>query len=61
MLDVQNVNTYISHKKIVADATFSLQPGSITGLIGPNGAGGGFCPRVLLGGPLAFGASATHC
>lgn len=49
MLVLQDVNTYINHKKIVSHVTFNIQPGSIVGLIGPNGAGKTTIMKTILG------------
>ncbi|QYN59632.1 ABC transporter ATP-binding protein [Lactobacillus panisapium] len=49
MLNVDNVNTYISRTKIVKNASFKVAPGEIVGLIGPNGAGKTTIMKTILG------------
>ena len=49
ILNVENVNTYISKTKIVKNASFKVAPGEIVGLIGPNGAGKTTIMKTILG------------
>lgn len=49
ILNVDNVNTYISKTKIVKNASFKVAPGEIVGLIGPNGAGKTTIMKTILG------------
>ena len=49
ILNVDNVNTYISRTKIVKNASFKVAPGEIVGLIGPNGAGKTTIMKTILG------------
>ncbi|MGN1272511.1 MAG: ABC transporter ATP-binding protein [Lactobacillus sp.] len=49
MLDVKNINIYYGHKEIIKDASFTISPGEIVGLIGHNGAGKTTIMKTLLG------------
>lgn len=49
MLNVNDINTFIGHKRIIRDASFQVEPGSIVGLIGPNGAGKTTIMKTILG------------
>ena len=39
MIEVQNITKRIKGLTAVKDVSFSIRPGGITGMIGPNGAG----------------------
>lgn len=49
MLNVKNINIYYGRKKIIGDASFTISPGEIVGLIGSNGAGKTTIMKTLLG------------
>lgn len=49
VLAVDGVSVSLSGRQVLDDVTFSLEPGSFTGLIGTNGAGKTTLLRVILG------------
>ena len=49
MLKVNNINIFYGHKEIIRDASFTISPGEIVGLIGHNGAGKTTIMKTLLG------------
>src|SRR5690554_4689788 len=49
MLEVRQLAKRIGRQEILSDITFSLQPGTITGLIGRNGAGKTTLLRTMVG------------
>lgn len=49
LLTLKNVNVYYGRKKAVKDASFSISPGEIVGLVGPNGSGKTTIMKALLG------------
>lgn len=49
MLILKNVNTFIRRTQIIKQATFTLNPGDIVGLVGPNGAGKTTIMKTILG------------
>lgn len=49
MLNVKNINIFYGHKEIIRDASFTISPGEIVGLIGHNGAGKTTIMKTLLG------------
>ncbi|MCG0885572.1 putative ABC superfamily ATP binding cassette transporter, ABC protein [Lactiplantibacillus plantarum] len=49
MLTLRDVNTFIQRKQIIKQATFTLNPGDIVGLVGPNGAGKTTIMKTILG------------
>lgn len=49
MLDINNINVFVGHKKIVKSASFNIDAGEIVGLVGPNGAGKTTIMKTILG------------
>ncbi|GGE54464.1 ABC transporter ATP-binding protein [Priestia taiwanensis] len=49
MLSVQNVTKTIDNKTVLKDITFTIPPGSITGLLGRNGVGKTTLMRTMIG------------
>lgn len=49
MLDVQGVYKLIDDQTILRNITFTIEPGSIFGLIGPNGSGKSTLLRCITG------------
>lgn len=49
MLDIDKIDVFINHKKIIKDVSFKVYPGSIVGLVGPNGAGKTTIMKTILG------------
>ena len=39
MLQVVNLTVEVAHRLLVAEASFTVAPGDVVGLVGPNGAG----------------------
>ncbi|MFT8607795.1 MAG: ATP-binding cassette domain-containing protein [Liquorilactobacillus ghanensis] len=49
MLNVDNIDIFIGHKKIVKKASFGAKSSEIIGLVGPNGAGKTTIMKTILG------------
>ena len=49
VLDVEEINVWLSGRQILHDVSFSVRPGEFTGLIGQNGSGKTTMFRVILG------------
>jgi ABC-2 type transport system ATP-binding protein len=49
MIEVEQITKRYGEKVAVADLTFTVRPGIVTGFLGPNGAGKSTTMRVILG------------
>jgi ABC-2 type transport system ATP-binding protein len=49
MIDAQNLSKSYGDKTAVADLTFTVRPGIVTGFLGPNGSGKSTTMRLILG------------
>ena len=49
MIEVRNINKYFREQHALQDVSFTIQQGSITGLIGPNGSGKTTLIRIMNG------------
>jgi len=49
MIEVLNINKYFGEHQALQDVSFTIQQGSITGLIGPNGSGKTTLIRIMNG------------
>ncbi len=49
MLTIKNLNVYYGKKKAVSNISFTITPGEIVGLIGPNGSGKTTIMKAILG------------
>ncbi|MEI5992850.1 ABC transporter ATP-binding protein [Candidatus Enterococcus mansonii] len=49
VLNVENISKRIGKKRIINEASFSVDSGKVTGLLGPNGAGKTTIIRMLVG------------
>ncbi len=66
MISVQNLTKRFGHRYAVADLSFEVHPGRVTGFLGPNGSGKSTTMRCMLGldrpdaGTASFDGSPYH-
>jgi ABC-2 type transport system ATP-binding protein len=49
MIDVLNISKSFSHIKVLNDVSFTLKPGTLTGIIGENGSGKTTLLKIMMG------------
>jgi ABC-type multidrug transport system ATPase subunit len=49
MIDVLNISKSFSHRKVLNDVSFTLRPGTLTGIIGENGSGKSTLLKIIMG------------
>ena len=49
MIEARGLTKKYGHKLAVADLSFTVKPGVVTGFLGPNGAGKSTTMRMVLG------------
>jgi ABC-2 type transport system ATP-binding protein len=49
MIEVRGLTKYYGDRNVVNDLTFRVEPGAVTGFLGPNGSGKTTTARVILG------------
>jgi len=49
MIDVLNISKSFGHRKVLNDVSFTLKPGTLTGIIGENGSGKSTLLKIMMG------------
>lgn len=49
MIDVVNISKSFGHRKVLNNISFTLRPGSLTGIIGENGSGKSTLLKIIMG------------